>query len=355
MISQKTKSIFLICFGYLVWILLDTIFWMYNNPDKYALVLEHNLTRFVYGVVACILFALIQWKIIEIYSSRRFLTTFTISTTTLAFSFILACFNNITFNFWSAGIFKLQVSGFFWTTFFNCLVLFLGLMGLFYVLYFRNLSTVQKEQIAQAKALADEAQLMMLRYQINPHFLFNSLNAIQSMIEKDKVRAKEMIADLSDFFRYTLSKNNQTLVPLQEEIDALHKYLAIQKERFSGRLKIDYEIDDASLKVMLPFFIIHPLVENAIKYGYSAENDTLQLLIKVTRKNHTLTILVKNSGVIAPSAKNNGEEIVGTKTGIDNIRKRLSLFYPDCSTFELFEKDRWVHALITITHPSISV
>ncbi len=175
------------------------------------------------------------------------------------------------------------------------------------------------------------------------------------MIEKDKVRAKEMIADLSDYFRYTLSKNNQTLVPLKEEIDAVQKYLTIQKERFSGRLKIDYEIDDASLKVLLPFFIIHPLVENAIKYGFSAENDILLLLIKVTRKDHTLTILVKNSGVIEPSAKNNGEEIVSTKTGIDNIRKRLSLFYPDCSTFELFEKDHSVHALITITHPSISV
>ncbi|MGD1007979.1 MAG: histidine kinase [Ignavibacteriaceae bacterium] len=87
-----------------------------------------------------------------------------------------------------------------------------------------NISLRQKEQIAKTKALADEAQLLMLRYQINPHFLFNSLNAIQSMVEKDKARAKEMIADLSDFFRYTLSKNNQTLVPLKEEIGAIQRY-----------------------------------------------------------------------------------------------------------------------------------
>jgi LytS/YehU family sensor histidine kinase len=158
---------------------------------------------------------------------------------------------------------------------FRCLILFLALIGLFYVAYYRSISLLQKKQIAQSKALADEAQLLMLRYQINPHFLFNSLNAIQAMIEKDKVRAKDMIADLSDFFRYTLSKNNNTLVPLKEEIEAIKKYLAIQKERFADRLEINYELDEPSMKIMLPFFIIHPLVENAIKYGFTAGTETL--------------------------------------------------------------------------------
>jgi len=174
-------------------------------------------------------------------------------------------------------------------------------------------------------------------------------------LKKDKVRAKEMIADLSDFFRYTLSKNNQTLVPLKEEIDAVQKYLAIQKERFAGKLEIDYEIEDTSLKLMLPFFIIHPLVENAIKYGFSADNDVLRLLIKVTRNEETLSILIKNTGKLALSEQITDKELMSTKTGIENIKKRLSLFYPDCSTFELFEKDYYVHALITITHASMSL
>jgi LytS/YehU family sensor histidine kinase len=257
------------------------------------------------------------------------------------------------YNFWTTWKFHLQVNNVISGSF-NCLVLSAALTGSFYVAYYRSLSMQQKEQLARAKALADEARLLMLRYQINPHFLFNALNAIQSMIEKDKVRAKEMIADLSDFFRYTLSKNNQMLVPLGDEIEAVRKYLAIQKDRFAGRLEIDYEIEGDALKVMLPFFIIHPLVENAVKYGFSSETDILRLFIGVTRNGQTLGILVKNTGRLVPAERRAGGESTGTRTGIDNIKKRLALFYPDCSAFELLEKDRCVHALITITHPSMS-
>ena len=175
------------------------------------------------------------------------------------------------------------------------------------------------------------------------------------MIEKDKDRAKDMIADLSDFFRYTLSKNAQTLVPFKEEMDAIQNYLAIQKARFAGRLEIVYDIDPSSLNMMLPFFIIHPLVENAIKYGFSANADILHLLIKVTHEKETLVILVKNSGTLVLSDQNNRKDVGSTKTGIENIKKRLALYYPDCSSFELLEQKGSVHALITITHPSMAI
>lgn len=113
----------------------------------------------------------------------------------------------------------------------------------------------QKEKALKAAALANEAQLEMLQYQINPHFLFNSLNTIQSLVEVDKERAKETIADLSDFFRHTLSGKNQVFIPLKEELDALKKYLSIQKERFKERLIINYEIDPGSLSTKIPAFI----------------------------------------------------------------------------------------------------
>ncbi len=352
---HKTKFILIVCFGYFFWIFLDTLFWIYYGPENYSFILEFNSTKLIFGLLISALLALTQWKMIKIYSSNRFLSIFVISATTLLYSIILAFFNDLIYYYWSTGTFHLQADNFIVRTVFRCLVLVLALMGLFYVAYYRNLFLQQKEQTARIKALADEAQLLMLQYQINPHFLFNSLNAIQSMIEKDKVRAKEMIADLSDYFRYTLSKNNQTLVPLKEEIDAVQKYLAIQKERFVGRLEIDYEIEDTSMKILLPFFIIHPLVENAIKYGFSADNDVLRLSIRVTRKDQTLSILVRNTGTLVPPEQIADKELMSTKTGIENIKKRLALFYPDCSTFELFEKDNWVHALITITHPSMFV
>jgi sensor histidine kinase YesM len=353
--SQKGKSIFAVCLGYFFWIFIDTVIWTYSSPAKYVLILEINGTRLIYGIIFCALFVLVQWRIINKHSSNRYFPIAFISATAALFAAVLAFFNVANNVLWSTGRLQLQVNNFYLMVLFNCLVLFFSLTGLFYVYYYRNISIQQKEQIAKTKALADEAHLLMLRYQINPHFLFNSLNAIQSMIEKDKDRAKDMIADLSDFFRYTLSKNAQTLVPFKEEMDAIQNYLAIQKARFADRLEIVYDIDTASLNIMLPFFIIHPLVENAIKYGFSAKTEVLHLLIKVTHEKETLVILVKNSGTLVLSDQNNGKDIGSTKTGIENIKKRLALYYPECSSLELLEQKGSVHALITITHPSMAI
>lgn len=350
---SKTKYILLLCSGYSLWIILDTLIWTYFEPQRYIFILKYNSSILIFGFIVCFLLVLVHLGIIKKYAIRQFLYVFFILAATLFFSVARVFFNLLIFQFWSSGSLHLQAHNII-PPIFNSFILFLALTGLFYVTYYRNLFLQQKEQIARTKALADEAQLLMLRYQINPHFLFNSLNAIQSMVEKDKERTKEMIADLSDFFRYTLSKNNQTLVPLKEEINAVKKYLAIQKERFAGRLLIDYEIEDTSLEIMLPFFIIHPLVENAIKYGFSSGNDVLRILIRVTMSNRELSILVKNTGAIVTSEKIASNKLTGTKTGIDNIRKRLSLFYPDHSAFDLFEKDSCVNALITITQPGIS-
>jgi sensor histidine kinase YesM len=351
---QKTKSLAIVFSGYIFWIALQSSLWIYYVPEQLSFILRHNSTRLILGLVLCAFLVSLQLKILARYSSKTFLSVTLIFIASLLFAFVHAIIDSLSFNYWENKTFNPFGHEIVANTHLGFLV-FLGLTGLLYNSYYRNITKQQKEQIARSKALADEAQLLMLRYQINPHFLFNSLNAIQSMIEKDKDRAKDMIADLSDYFRYTLSKNNQTLVSLQEEINAVQKYLAIQKERFAGRLEIEYEIEDASLKLMVPFFIIHPLVENAIKYGFSADNDILRLLIKVTQERQTLKILVKNTGKLTPSEQITEKDVVSTKTGIDNIKKRLGLFYPDCSSFELFEKDNWVHALITITHPSMSI
>jgi sensor histidine kinase YesM len=330
------------------------LYWIYYQPEKFTAILQTNSTKLIPGLIICAFLVFVQLKIIIKYPSKIFLSVFFIFITALLFSIIQAFINALIYNYWINDTLYLQVNNFLWSVI-NCFIVLLGLTGLLYVSYYRNLIIQQKEQIARTKALADEAQLIMLRYQINPHFLFNALNAIQSMIEKDKIRAKDMIADLSDFFRYTLSKNNQMSVPLKEELDAIQKYLAIQKERFADKLDIEYEIDKDSLELKIPFFIIHPLVENAIKYGFLTNDDVLRLLIKVTRNGQTLSILVKNTGRLVSSQQIKDKELISTKTGIDNIKKRLSLFYPDCSAFELFEKDQWVHALITITHQSMSV
>jgi LytS/YehU family sensor histidine kinase len=323
------------------------------QPDKHQFIIEFNSSMLIAGLLICVLFVLLQWKIIKTFSSSPIFSILVLTIITLLVAFARSCFTGLLYSFWLTGHLNLQVNNNIIANTIQSVTLIAAFMGVFYVAYFSSLSLHQKEQIAKNKALADEAQLLMLRYQINPHFLFNSLNAIQSMVEKDKTRAKDMIADLSDFFRYTLSKNNQTFVALKEEIEAIQKYLAIQKERFAGRIKIDYEIDEPALKIMVPFFIIHPLVENAIKYGFSNGNDVLCILIKATYEERTLNILIKNTGTLVKPGEISDNELKSTKTGINNIKKRLSLFYPDCSSFELFEKDRCVNALITISNQSV--
>ncbi len=182
---NKIKSLLLVLSGYSLWIILDTFFWIYFEPAKLVLILEYNGSILVYGLLICALLVLSQWKIIGISSSRNLLSIFVISLTTVFFSVCLALIDNLIYNFWTTGKFQLQrnsvISGSF-----NCLVLSAALTGLFYVAYYHGLSMQQKEQLARAKALANEARLLMLRYQINPHFLFNALNAIQSMMEKTK-------------------------------------------------------------------------------------------------------------------------------------------------------------------------
>ncbi|MFO7445944.1 MAG: histidine kinase [Ignavibacteriaceae bacterium] len=226
-------------------------------------------------------------------------------------------------------------------------VFYLYLTCIFLVNYYWTEYKKQKDKALKATALANEAQLKMLQYQVNPHFLFNSLNAIQSMIEKDKDRAKEMIAELSDFFRHTLSHKNQVFISLKEEMDAVQKYLSIQKERFAERLQVSLEIDNKSLDAKIPSFLIHPLVENSIKYGFSAENKNLHLYVRSEKVNGTLTIVVKNSGTLKKEDQFSVTPS-GTKTGIENIKKRLDLLYPGLHEFELSENDGWVKARIVI-------
>jgi len=180
---NKTKSILLVCSGYSFWIFLDTFFWRYFEPQKYIFILEYNSSRLIVGLLMCALLVLIQWRIIKTYSSKQFLSVIAIAAITLLFSIILAYFQFMVFRYWSKEPISLNVNILI-AGIFRCLILLVALMGLFYVAYYRTLFLQQKEQIARTKALADEAQLLMLRYQINPHFLFNSLNAIQSMVEK---------------------------------------------------------------------------------------------------------------------------------------------------------------------------
>jgi len=203
----------------------------------------------------------------------------------------------------------------------------------------------QKEETLLAKNLAQQAQLEMLHYQLNPHFLFNALNTIRTVIYENKKQADIMITELSEILRYSLDKGSESEVLLKTELEMIKKYLNIQKLRFEEDLKITFSIDQTSENIAIPSFLIHPLVENAIKYGWETSQKPLTIEIEIQDQNEELIIQVVNSGKLV---KDLSFDSMGTKTGIKNIKMRLDHFYPNQYSFDLFEQGSKVYAKIEL-------
>ncbi len=207
----------------------------------------------------------------------------------------------------------------------------------------------QREKARQAAALAQQAQLQMLRYQLNPHFLFNALNSIRAMIAEDPERSRSMVTELAEFLRYSLDGKEQASA-IGDEIQAIENYLAIQRIRFEDKLDATVRVDQSALKVAVPCFLIHPLVENAVKYGMQTSKMPLRVRIEVARRNREIAILVSNTGhwPDRPDAAAIGCLREGTGTGLKNIGDRLKLVFPDRHSFRIWEDDGWVRSEIRI-------
>jgi len=206
----------------------------------------------------------------------------------------------------------------------------------------------QREKAREATALAQQAQLQMLRYQLNPHFLFNSLNSIRAMILREPERARQIVTELSEFLRYSLNgRGHESTVG--EEMQAIENYLAIQRIRFEEKLVVTVRVDPAVQAFVLPCFLVHPLVENAVKYGMETCEPPLRLEIEVAALGPGLRIRVSNTGRLMPAASAvPGGACDGTGTGLRNVAQRLELAFPRRHTFSVTEREGWVHAEIAL-------
>lgn len=193
----------------------------------------------------------------------------------------------------------------------------------------------EKSRAEKADALAHKAQLQMLRYQLNPHFLFNSLNSIRALVEEDKNRARSMITDLSEFLRYSLINKNLSDVPLSQELEAMKHYFSIEKTRFEEKLEVIFQIDSEAENILVPSFLIHPIIENAIKYGMKTTKLPLVISIKAKLLNGTLCLEICNSGKWIESQSSNNS----TGTGLNNVKQRLLNAYPDSHRFEVIKEN----------------
>ncbi|NOY50003.1 MAG: GHKL domain-containing protein [Chlorobi bacterium] len=204
------------------------------------------------------------------------------------------------------------ISGIFFYMFF--------IMFYYVMLYYEDL---QEKLIIESELqnLVKEAELTALKSQINPHFLFNSLNSISSLTITDPDKAQEMVIKLSDFLRYSLSHDKNEKTSLADEIDNLNRYLDIEKVRFGKRLNFVSEVSNDCMKLYIPNMILQPLIENSIKHG--VYNSSEEVLVKLKCKTDKDYVLIEISNDYDPEAvKKKGEGI-----GLANIKKRLQLIY----------------------------
>jgi two-component system LytT family sensor kinase len=205
---------------------------------------------------------------------------------------------------------------------------------------------IQRDQAEKASVLAQQAQLQLLRYQLNPHFLFNALNSIRALIGEDTRNAKEMITELSEFLRYSLLGQDKSFVTLREELEAVKHYLSIEKKRFEEKIHVTYEIDSRVEEYPVPSFLIHPVIENAVKYGMQSSELPLRIAIKAAPLNSRLRLEISNSGSLLKRMPENDTTPDGTGAGLENVRARIENAFPGGNEFEIFEKEGRVHVVI---------
>ncbi len=204
--------------------------------------------------------------------------------------------------------------------------LMLGWSGLYFALKFYRLLQLETERSIRAESLAHESQLRMLRYQLNPHFLFNTLNAISTLIlEKNTESANAMVSKLSHFLRYSLDKDPMQRVDLEHEVNTMKLYLEIEQVRFEDRLHVAFDIADETKRALVPSLILQPLVENSIKYAVATREGGGTIRISAVRLEQHLHLRVSDDG--PGIATENGQLPDFSGVGIANTRDRLKQLY----------------------------
>ncbi|MGE0179800.1 MAG: sensor histidine kinase [Sphingomonas sp.] len=212
--------------------------------------------------------------------------------------------------------------------------LLLAWSALYYSINFYIILEEQSDRLLRLEAQASNAQLAMLRYQLNPHFLFNTLNSISTLVLlKQTDRANAMLSRLSSFLRYTLVNEPTGMVTIAQEVETLKLYLEIEKMRFEDRLRAHFEIDPNSARALLPSLLLQPLIENAIKYAVTPQEEGADINVEVRRQGGRVIVNVVDSGPGA-DAQYAVRAAQSTGVGLANIRDRLAQAYGDNQRFE---------------------
>lgn len=274
----------------------------------------------------------------------------------LFYSFFSASILGVVFNIIKISSFKVIVHQQHWNESWNTLEFGGWLMfslttmfvwtAIFFIMLYNTKLQKEHERLLRAQTSAKDAQLQMLRYQLNPHFMFNTMNAISTLIYKhENDKANEMLDKLCEFFRYSLDKNTNSKTSLNKELDLLELYLSIEKVRFADRLNIIMKISDQVLNCQVPSMLLQPLVENAIKYAVEPRKSGGTITIIATKEAERLVLQIIDNG----EEQNNGVSH-GFGIGMTNTKARLDAMFNGDYTIAVAENEQ-VGTAVTISIP----
>jgi LytS/YehU family sensor histidine kinase len=200
-----------------------------------------------------------------------------------------------------------------------------------------------KNRALALELAAKEARLRNLQAQVNPHFLFNSLNSVRALILEDAPRAVEAVTWLSTLLRYSLRSDRQPLVPLSEELEMVEQYLALEKLRFEERLQVSIDVPAQLMTFLVPPLLLQTLVENSIKHGIAHLSSGGHLRVQAVSSNSQMSLEVRNAGRLESESAGG--------IGLSNARERLSLLYGETASLELRQSGNEVIARIILPLP----
>jgi len=190
-------------------------------------------------------------------------------------------------------------------------------------------------QLSQMQSKLATSQLKALRMQLHPHFLFNTLNTVSALMERNVEEAQKVVTNLGDLLRKFLDRNQKHLIPLSEELEYLRNYLEIEKMRFADRLKVNYEIPQETRSIMVPNLLLQPLAENVIKHGLNSDKDEIIIKIKSKISGQQLELSVQDDG---KGIEDIEQVMARPGVGLNNLKSRLNVLYKNQYKFELDSK-----------------
>ena len=207
--------------------------------------------------------------------------------------------------------------------------------------FLRRNRIIKKENI-EKEQLQKETELKYLKEQVNPHFLFNSLNSIYALSRQQSPETPELVMQLSELMRYQLESSKKDTVLIKEELEFIENYLLLEEKRLSKRCKIEFIINGELKGLKIAPMLLIPFVENAIKHGARSTNEKSTIDISVTINNAILSLIVDNS------KPNNIPELKRTGMGLENVKRRLNLLYPNSYSLEIKDKATTFHVNLSI-------